>query len=413
MNVKQHYLWMVTLYLTGTVLIILLADILASVFIVLVLFVYHLIAFSTFKMQYINKTKEEKERLLYRLDQTQKETHEVATQFTSLSELIDSGLLLIDDEERIKQVNKTFSLYFDKEDLLDKSYDVLSDIKGLYKAINEAYLQEHKVRLQIEYNQAYYDVNISPIFEGTRYRGCLVVVHDITQLKTAETFQKQFTADVSHELKTPLSAIKGISEILANNPAMDQQERKEFIDTMMNESARLETILNDLLIISKMDRLDYELKLEKTDIEALIDEAIQLLKPMASEKDLDLIAELTPIEMMVDSTKFRQVIINLIKNGLNYTDKGYVKIRSFVEKDWYVIEVHDTGIGINEDDRELVFKRFYRVDDARSRASGGSGLGLSIIKNVVKKHDGEIELDSIPNKGSTFRVKLPIIAEKH
>ncbi len=408
----NHYVTTLLVYSVGLVFLIYFQDPIFSVFLMMVLATYQIIAYNYFKLTYIETSEKEKARLLYKLEQTEKATVEAATQFVSLSKIIDSGLLMIDEDEKIKQVNETFEAYFDTHDIVGETYDILIPFRGLYKAVNEAYIQEIKHRTQMQYKNKYYDINISPILEDKLYKGCLVVVHDITQLKTAETFQKQFTADVSHELKTPLSAIKGISELLSNNPNMSEEERKDFIQSMVRESSRLETILSDLLIISKMDRLDYELKIEETNIKVLVDEAMHLLEPLAKNKGLNIEVSVAEAMVSVDPTKFRQVIINLIKNAINYTDKGYIKVRGLIENGSYVIEVEDSGIGIAKEDFDKVFKRFYRVDEARSRASGGSGLGLSIIKNVVKKHDGKIELTSTLKKGSCFRIELPINPEK-
>jgi two-component system phosphate regulon sensor histidine kinase PhoR len=294
---------------------------------------------------------------------------------------------------------------------MKQSYDQLKSIKPLYKEISRAFIAEEKTHAQFKYDRFTYEISVNPVFEKKLFQGSLVVIRDITQLKTAENFQKQFTADVSHELKTPLSAIKGMAEILSRDEPIEQSEQKEFIQGIYDESIRLETILNDLLIISKMDRLDYELKLQETSIKTIIDDAIQLLKPNATKKDLYLNSDIEDCLLMIDPVKMNQVIINLIKNAINYTDKGGVNVKAYISKETYLIEVNDTGIGIKEEDFEKVFKRFYRVDEARSRDSGGSGLGLSIIKNVVKKHQGSIELTSEIDKGSTFTIRLPLIHE--
>ncbi|MFW6319044.1 MAG: sensor histidine kinase [Bacillota bacterium] len=379
----------------------------------LIVLVYHIITLYLLR-DTINATyKTRVARLQYDLDQMKKASNEVESQLTSLAKIIDSGVILIDEHDTIKQVNSQFLNAFNIYDIEGKSYETLKPFRTLYKMINKAYLKEEKTRNQLIHNDIYYDVNITPVFEDNYFRGCLVVVHDVTQLKNAETFQKQFTADVSHELKTPLSAIKGISEIVMSNQSMDKEEREDFIKTIYLESTRLETILNDLLIISKMDRLDYELFLEETSMDNIISDVVKLLTPMAKEKGLTITKDIEHVMLYIDATKMRQVIMNLIKNAIAYTDEGSVHVSGKIHDLLYEIKVIDTGIGIPEDEHEKVFKRFYRVDEARSRASGGSGLGLSIIKNVVKKHQGTLSLDSEPGIGSTFIVNLPIQRELH
>ncbi|MFW6318863.1 MAG: sensor histidine kinase [Bacillota bacterium] len=382
-------------------------------FVWLVVLVYHIITFYSFRVTIDKMNKTKVKRLQYELDQMKQASNEVESQLTSLAKIIDSGIILIDEYDIIKQANSQFLKAFDVHDIEGKSYEVLKPINTLYKMINKAYLKEEKTRQQMIYDDIYYDVNITPVFENDFFRGCLIVVHDVTQLRNAETFQKQFTADVSHELKTPLSAIKGISEIIMNNQSMEKDEREDFIKTIYLESTRLETILNDLLIISKMDRLDYELTLEETSIDNIINDVVKLLTPMAKDKGLTLTKNIEHSTLYMDAIKMRQVIMNLIKNAIAYTDEGSVHVSGNINDSMYEIKVSDTGIGIPEEEHEKVFKRFYRVDEARSRASGGSGLGLSIIKNVVKKHHGTLSLDSKVDVGSTFTVNLPIHQELH
>ncbi|TVP94001.1 MAG: hypothetical protein EA374_08065 [Acholeplasmatales bacterium] len=411
MQTRKYYVVTVIVYGVATGLILLNLSPVTVVFSVLALLFYHFALHATHIIESERRQKEEKKTLLYQLDKTQKQTHEAAGRFMTVLEVIDSGLLFIDEHEVIKEVNDTFHRFFAIGPVVNHTYDTLKPIKSLYRVVHDAFLQEIKQRRQIIIDNQSYDVNISPVFEGKWFRGCLVVIHDITPIKTAEMFQKQFTADVSHELKTPLSAVKGISEILLRETDMDAKQRQDFITMIHHETKRLETILSDLLIISKMDRLDYELKRENTAIKALIDESVQLLMPTAHDKQLTLSADIEEVILPVDPVKMRQVVINLIKNGLNYTDTGGVSIQGYQQGTMYRITVKDTGIGIPVSEHNKVFKRFYRLDEARSRASGGSGLGLSIIKNVVQKHGGTIALDSRPGEGATFVVDLPLIPE--
>jgi len=407
LNYKEIAITML-IYLIGGLLVLFSDDILVVIAVIILLGVFHLIALYTKELKYEEERESEQSKLQYKLDKTKQETSETTTQFMSLIEVIGSGVLLIDEEGIIQLTNQTFNEYFQLYDVKGKSYKSFEPIDQLYKVFREAYISERKVREQINVNKHYYDLVFTPIFDSTIYRGTLVLIHDITQLKTAEQFQKQFTADVSHELKSPLSAIKGFSEILSRNEEVSKAEEKEFIELINHEASRLETIINDLLVIAKMDRIDYELHLDETSMEMMVHEAVKLLKNAAKKKSLELNVEVEEHILIVDQVKMRQVVINLIRNAINYTDKGTVDIKGYTTDKYYIIEVTDTGIGIKDEHKALIFKRFYRVDEARSRDTGGSGLGLSIIKNVVKKHGGRIELTSEINKGSTFKVYLPL-----
>lgn len=411
MNDKNHYLTLALIHITLTLLMISYLNLLVVIFAMTVLFITEVAIFTLYKERLQESKEQEIKRLEYRMNKQEKQTTKSISQFESLSEIIDSGLLFIDQDERIIQVNSLFKEIFNIDINLKESYDQLKSIKPLYKEISRAFIAEEKHHAQIKHDDYTYEISVNPVFEDKLFKGSLIIIRDITQLKTAETFQKQFTADVSHELKTPLSAIKGMAEILSRDEPIGLDEQKDFIKSIYDESIRLENILNDLLIISKMDRLDYELKLKETSMKAIIEDAVQLLNNQALNKQLTISHHIEDCTLLIDPIKMNQVFINLIKNAISYTDKGGVVIKGYATNKDYVIEVKDTGIGIEEEDQEKVFKRFYRVDEARSRDSGGSGLGLSIIKNVVKKHHGNIKLISSVGKGSTFIIRLPLIQE--
>lgn len=407
MNTRNDYLIIITVYCLAILYAIFFKEIFGTVLFILSLMIYHVISYKR-NNDKLHKEKEDSlSKLLSKLDRTKKENEEAYKRFISLTTTLGSGVIMVDEEGVINFANKDIKQYFDIDDN-HLEYNSLSRIKPLYKFINKAYLLEVSSREQIQYLNHFYDLVSTPFFEDRLYKGCLIVVHDITTLKTAENFQKQFTADVSHELKTPLSTIKGFSEILSRDMDMNKDERIEFISILNKESKRMETIISDLLVISKMDRLDYELILEKVNIADIILESTNSLSFQIKDKNLKLKTDIEDCELLLDKNKIGQAILNLVKNAVNYTDLGEITVVSKIENKNYVIKITDTGIGISQQEYEKIFKRFYRVDSARSRDTGGSGLGLSICKNVILKHDGTISVDSVENKGTTFEIKLPI-----
>ena len=411
MTTKSYYPIMTLVYIVALLLIILINEILLIIFVMIVLLMYQVVWFGYYQNSLKEETNLALRELEYKLNKTLRYRDETRKQFISLSEVLGSGLIRIDEQERIKEINSYAKNTFNLVDCIDQEYDVLKDHKSLYNLIHEAYLSEKETRGQIVFNDRYYDINSAPIFDRDLYQGCLILIHDITQIKNAETFQKQFTADVTHELKTPLSALKGISEILLRDQDMDKEKRHEFDRIVFKESQRLETILNDLLIISKMDRLDYELDIKQVNIKQLFEEIIHLLEAQADAKGLIIESDIAEDTIAMDPLKMQQVLLNLVKNAISYSDKGTITIKGYIEANHYCVEVIDTGIGIKKADQEKVFKRFYRVDEARSRASGGSGLGLSIIKNVILKHHGSIDLKSKLGEGSCFKICIPRVQE--
>lgn len=407
MNIKKDLVYIFLAYFFVIILITFYSDLGFTILLILLLLTYHIYSFLDIKNKVSKDKKYSELSLMSKLRKTKKESEEIYKRFISLSTTLGSGIIAINEDGIISFANKDAKDYFNLE-LDKKDYNSLVEIRQLYSFVNQAYLLEKGSREQIEYNNHYYDLVSTPIFEKDLFKGNIIVVHDVSSLKTAENFQKRFTADVSHELKTPLSAIKGISEILERDKDISVKNRNEFISLINKESSRMETILSDLLIISKMDRLDYELNIRRVNIIEVLEEATTALKIQFKKKGLLLTSKIEECILELDTNKFRQVILNILKNAINYTDEGSIELKGYVSDNHYIIEVKDTGIGIKENDLDKIFKRFYRVDKTRSRETGGSGLGLSISKNVIKKHGGNISVSSKFNKGTTFKITLPI-----
>ncbi len=407
MNLKRDFVAIIIAYFIVIVYVIFGNNVIIAALLVTALCLYHIVAF----LQLSKTLNEDKEtsvsKLLSRLDKTKREHDESYKRFISLSTNLGSGLLMIDDEGNIQLANKDFNEYFDR-DFNNTDYRIHTEIRSLYKFLNQAYLLESSMRKQIKYNEKYFDLISTPLFEEGLFKGALILAHDITLIKNAEKYQKRFTADVSHELRTPLSAIKGFSEILSRDKEISVDDREEFIELIRKESLRMETILSDLLVISRMDRVDYELEFQDYDIKEIIMECTNVLKNNIENKGLYLSIDVESEILSLDKVKISQVFLNIMKNAMNYTDEGKIDIVGKTVHNEYVLTISDTGIGIRQENFEKIFKRFYRVDKARSRDTGGSGLGLSISKNVVLKHDGNISVSSTLEEGTTFTIKLPI-----
>lgn len=342
--------------------------------------------------------------------QVGKALDEVDSSNLKLSRLVNTlagGVVLIDEKGFIKMENQTFLSMFNLESLMNQKYHLIEKIKPLFQPITEAFTAEVNKRVQIKNQERFFDLIMTPIFDDSVFEGLLILVNDITELKIAEQFQKQFTADVSHELKTPLSAILGMTEIMINS-AVKPDKQKEFLKTLHEEAVRLEKMIKDLLIISKLDRIDLEFIKTPTSIKSIIEKSSRLLQTQIERKNLQLIIKVDDYRLMLEEQKFHQVMVNLLSNALQYTDHGSITIEGEKLQEFYQLKVIDTGIGMDEEHLPFVFKRFYRVDAARSRESGGSGLGLSIVKNVVVKHGGQIKVISQINQGTTFTILLPV-----
>ena len=230
------------------------------------------------------------------------------------------------------------------------------------------------------------------------------------KIENFDQSRSQFVQNASHELKTPLATMKLLLENLIYQPDMPAELRAEFMQDMNHEIDRLSGIITDLLTLTKMDSEETAIKHEKFDFTELCIGAVHALQPAAEKNRLTLTMDVAKdVTLQGDESKLGQVIYNLIDNAIKYTPEGgSVHVTMKADGRNAVFAVKDTGVGIPEEDAKHIFDRFYRVDKARSRETGGTGLGLSIVRQMVQLHRGEIKVDSVFGKGSTFTVTLPL-----
>ena len=251
---------------------------------------------------------------------------------------------------------------------------------------------------------------ISPMKRDGQIVGAVAMIEDITELRKLEQMRTDFTANVSHELKTPLTSIRGFVETLQagaiNNPEMAQK----FLNIIMMEANRLTRLVNDILSISKLESGDTEVSLGRLRLDKMADDVCEMLKIHAKEKQVDLSINENgePIYVWGNNDRVEQLLINLIENAIKYNQPGgTVRVSVYgTEKNAYLL-VSDTGIGIAEEHIPRLFERFYRVDKGRSRSMGGTGLGLAIVKHIVVSMGGTIEVHSKLGEGTEFSVTLP------
>lgn len=260
------------------------------------------------------------------------------------------------------------------------------------------------------------EMHTSVLYDGQgELAGAVVVLHDVSRLHRLETVRRDFVANASHELKTPITAIRGIVETLIDDDKMPPAKLKRFLGKIRNQSLRLSALVGDLLSLSRLEsqgeeaqRAPLDLRLDLRDV---VLDSTRALMPTGQERGITLETRLpqAPIEVAGDDEALCQAVTNLLDNALKYTPRGgRVWVRLRTEGADAVIEVEDTGIGIEPRDRERIFERFYRVDKARSRELGGTGLGLAIVKHVARTHGGEVSVESVSGSGSTFRISLPV-----
>ena len=236
------------------------------------------------------------------------------------------------------------------------------------------------------------------------------VAQTITKLQEADQSRQEFVSNVSHELKTPITSIRVLADSLMGMGEVPVELYREFMEDISNEIDRESKIIDDLLSLVKMDKAAAELNIAQVDINALVQQILKRLRPIAKKRNVELIYEsIREVTADVDEVKLSLAINNLVENAVKYNiENGWVRVTLDADHKFFYIKVADSGIGIPEEYQEHIFERFYRVDKARSRETGGTGLGLSITRNVILMHHGAIRLSSKEGEGSTFTVRIPL-----
>jgi len=328
---------------------------------------------------------------------------------------IGSGVVLINSRGHVNLINKTYRETFkiDSRSILGELYYDAFKHKEVIEIVEEIFLKEIKVRKQIilplSIERKHFEIYGAPIIGiNHEWKGIVLVFHDISELKKLEQVRKDFFANVSHELKTPITSIKGFTETLLDGAMENDELCKNFLSIILTESDRMQTLIQDLLDLSKIEQQNFKLDLSEVSAKQVIEDVQQMLNQKAEEKNIDFKLYLnSPLVVYADALRLKQVIINLVDNAIHYTPAGgKVFITSSETNDHIVLRVNDTGVGIGKEEISRIFERFYRVDKARSRNSGGTGLGLAIVKHLVEAHKGKIEVESKLGHGTSFIVTL-------
>lgn len=358
-----------------------------------------------YEQQYESKKSKENKELQEEIRSTAKDAHLKNKQLLTIVSSIPFPMLLIDQFGNIVMHNNIASLcmsHLEPLTYLDNPF-----VHGVREFIKDAFILERDMDKIININGVEFQAISIPVLAKSKYSGCLVLFQDISKTLEGEKMQKRFIADASHELKTPISVLKGMVEILNRDDFDDPITEKEFLSQMAKEVQRLDVLVKDLLQLSRLSLSNVILEREKCDVCALFDKACDSLWKNAQKKQLNIQKDYQTLEYaFCDPKRMLQVILNLLSNAIKYSDSGTITLRTRMETTYYILEVEDEGCGIQKKDMEKIFDRFYRVDDARSRQSGGSGLGLPIVRSIIEAHGGNIEVESTYGKGTLFRIKL-------
>ena len=344
------------------------------------------------------------------------EIEESEKQLNSIMSNLVSGVVLIDDKGFVDLTNHATERFLSKHTskITGKEYSYVFGPLGidhLIETVIEDNVKRHDEAHIYFPEERILDVHIAPYYsQGWHQRGAIIVMHDITNIRRLEKMRSEFVANVSHELKTPITSVKGFAETLLSGDVPDKETADQFLRIIYDESERLNRLITDLLELSKIEKQAMPLKITDVNVNQIINNSTQTISKFARDKNITLhlpeIDEAVHVE--ADKDRLGQIVLNLVANAVNYTaDNGAIFINVEERTSKVVISVRDTGMGIPAESLDRLFERFYRVDQARSRHSGGTGLGLAIVKHLVESHGGNIFVKSKEGIGSTFTVELP------
>lgn len=369
-----------------------------------------------------NNTYEELTPLLQKIRDERKKTDERETEldyrqseFDSLTKNMNEGMILLDSRDRILSINDSARELFHVSGSL-KGTDFLSVNHSLsvQKLLKNA-RDDHRAEITMEIENGIYRMTATPVSAG----GLVILTMDVTNQTEAEKIRREFTANVSHELKTPLQSIMGSAELIENG-MVAEKDIPDFMKRIRNESARMVTLINDIMRLSQLDEGNVAEEKQNTDLADIAKDAIGSLREKAEQFGVCIIPDLNAGRCCGVHQLLSEIAVNLIDNAIKYNRRGgAVMVRTSTEERdcgesdspvlTAVLKVSDTGVGIPAEDQKRVFERFYRVDKSRSKETGGTGLGLSIVKHAVQMNNGTIELESEPGKGTEITVSFPAV----
>ena len=355
-----------------------------------------------------NDTYEELAPLLRRINQQHLQIHSQmrklqrkTDEFIQITSHMQEGLVVLDKETNIRSINSAAMKIFDAEEsCVGNSFFQVSRSHALRNALNDALDRGHGSAV-LDMDGRAYRFDMSSIQSDGNLLGAVILAVDVTEFRNAEQMRREFSANVSHELKTPLQGIIGSAELLESG-MVKQEDTPRFVGHIRQEAARLVNLIEDIIRLSQLDE-GVELPSEKVDMLQLCQDVVEILTPSAAQKQVSISVSGAGFTAVGVRRMLHEMVYNLCDNAIKYNvPGGSVTIRAENNR----LIVCDTGIGIRAEHKERIFERFYRVDKSHSKASGGTGLGLSIVKHAAAYNNAEITLDSTPGKGTTITIQF-------
>lgn len=346
-----------------------------------------------------------------RIDALTSNRNQLAAVLSGLTE----GVIAVDLDQKIVHINDSarHMLHLNGRDVIDALLWEVVRVSEICQAVDTCLAELITVNATVKVDVRTFDVSVVLLRNEnwTTAAGAIIVLQDITEMLRLEQVRSDFVANASHELKTPISAIRGFVETILDDPEMPEDVRNRFVSRIKSQASRLDHIVQDLIHLSRFDTHARKMSVTRIDLGFLLRQIYQARYDDATELGIDLQIDLPEKMIEVDGEQeaLEQMVMNLVDNAIKYSrTDGEVVLRLRILGQMAVIEVEDNGIGIPLDEQQRIFERFYRVDRARSREKGGTGLGLAIVKHIAQSHKGSVMLESQMNKGSVFSVRLPL-----
>ena len=322
----------------------------------------------------------------------------------TISENMTEGFILFDSDRNITSINKGASKIFDTDEnyALMPTISDITDNKDILSLTDRAF-EGDKCSASLKISDTYYRAFANPVYQGDKLIGVVMMIVDANEEAKLELIRREFSANVSHELKTPLTTILGYSQLINSGIAKDE-DIKNFTQKIEKESSRLLRLIEDIIKLSKLDEeIHTDLPTEEINVADIITETVENLLSKMEERNITITTDVQNTYIKAPSGEVSELVYNLIENAIKYNkDNGEIYVS--LKNNTFIVK--DTGIGINEDDLPRIFERFFRADKSRSKKVNGTGLGLSIVKHICSRNGFDISVESELNKGTEFKVKF-------
>ena len=339
-------------------------------------------------------------------------------QLSTILKSMNEGVITVDDKGLITHVNRAACriLRTSGERCLGQSLQDMDASNNLNQAFIQCQQEQASVEKSIQLDgytfARHYRLHVT-LLKHSDQADAILVLQDTTDVQRMDKMRADFVANASHELKTPITAIRGFAETLIEDEAIERQTQQRFIRKIHGQSIRLSDLVSELLALSRLESNDAAFNTQ-VDLQQIVQRVCDNLQAVAQGHQviLDLDTKGQPIMLLGDENALSQMVTNLVDNAIKYTPAmGHVHVVIEVNASTALLSIKDDGIGIDEANQERIFERFYRVDKARSQSLGGTGLGLAIVKHIVQNHKGSLQLKSKLNQGSTFVIKIPLASD--